>query len=221
MSGLMSLTGEGPGCAPVKIGAPVTDIAAGILGCVGILAALHARASTGQGQIVDTSLFEAGIIHTYWQWAICFATGEAPGPMGTAHPLNAAYQAFPVADGWITVGAANQGNWLRLLEAIEAPELGDDPRFANNAERMRNLPALQAALTPLFKARSSAEWLHRLEEAGVPAGPGPDVHPMSADPQASAREMIMKTTHPTDGQVTSIGLPIKFSGTSGSPPRAR
>jgi len=142
MSGLMSITGEGPGCPPMKSGAPVTDITAGILACVGILAALHSRASSGRGQMVDTSLFEAGIIQTYWQSAICFATGQAPGPMGTAHPLNAPYQAFAVADGWITVGAANQGNWLRLLEALEAPDLGDDSRFANNAERMRNLPAL-------------------------------------------------------------------------------
>ena len=111
----MSITGEGPGCAPMKIGPPITDTTAGILACVGILAALHARESSGEGQMLDTSLFEAGIIHTYWHSAMCFATGRAPGPMGTAHPLNAPYQAFPTSDGWITVGAANQGNWLRLL----------------------------------------------------------------------------------------------------------
>jgi crotonobetainyl-CoA:carnitine CoA-transferase CaiB-like acyl-CoA transferase len=220
MSGLMSITGEGPGGPPVKLGAPVTDITAGILSCVGILAALHSRASSGQGQMVDTSLFEAGIIHTYWQSAIAFATGQAPGPMGTGHPLNAPYQAFPAADGWITVGAANQGNWLRLLEALEAPELGYDSRFANNTERMRNLPALNAALTPLFKHRSSAEWLRRLEEAGVPAGPVLDVNQMHADPQTLAREMIVETTHPKAGQVRAIGLPIKFSDTPGGLRRA-
>jgi crotonobetainyl-CoA:carnitine CoA-transferase CaiB-like acyl-CoA transferase len=220
MSGLMSITGEGPGCPPVKLGAPVTDITAGILACVGVLAALHSRASSGQGQMVDTSLFEAGIMHTYWQSAICFATGVAPGPMGTAHPLNAPYQAFPASDGWITVGAANQGNWVRLLEALGAPELGDDPRFATNAGRMRNLPALEAALTPLFKGRTSAEWLHRLEEAGVPAGPVLDVGQMHTDPQALAREMIVETMHPTAGKVTAIGLPIKFSETPGSVRRA-
>jgi crotonobetainyl-CoA:carnitine CoA-transferase CaiB-like acyl-CoA transferase len=220
MSGLMSITGEGPGCPPMKSGAPVTDITAGILACVGILAALHSRASSGRGQMVDTSLFEAGIIQTYWHSAICFATGQAPGPMGTGHPLNAPYQAFAVADGWITVGAANQGNWLRLLEALEAPDLGDDARFATNAERMRNLPALQAKLTPLFKRRSSAEWLRRLEEAGVPAGPVLDVNQMHADPQALARGMIVETTHPTAGQVRAIGLAIKFSETPGGVRRA-
>jgi crotonobetainyl-CoA:carnitine CoA-transferase CaiB-like acyl-CoA transferase len=220
MSGLMSITGEGPGCPPVKLGAPVTDITAGILACAGILAALYSRESTGQGQMVDTSLFEAGIVHTYWQSAIAFATGQAPGPMGTGHPLNAPYQAFPVADGWITVGAANQGNWLRLLEALEAPELGYDPRFANNAERMRNLSALNAALTPLFRQRSSAEWLRRLEEAGVPAGPVLDVNQMHADPQTLAREMIVETAHPKAGRVRAIGLPIKFSDTPGDTRRA-
>src|ERR1700688_4081334 len=220
MSGLMSITGERPGCPPMKAGAPLTDITAGILACVGVLAALHSRASSGLGQMVDTSVFEAGITHTYWHSAICFATGQAPGPMGTAHPLNAPYQAFPASDGWITVGAANQENWLRLIDALEAPALRDDPRFLNNAERMRNLSALTAALTPLFQKRSVAEWLLRLEECGVPAGPVLDIAQMHADPQALAREMIVETTHPTAGKVKAIGLPIKFSDTPGGVRRA-
>ena len=220
MSGLMSITGERQGSPPMKAGAPVTDITAGMLACVGVLAALHARESSGQGQMVDTSLFEAGITLTYWHSAICFATGQAPGPMGTAHPLNAPYQAFPASDGWITVGAANQENWLRLLEALGAPELGNDPRFANNAERMRNLSELTAVLTPLFQRRSVAEWQCRLEESGVPAGPVLDIAQMHADPQALARDMIVETTHPTAGNVKSIGLPIKFSDTPGGVRRA-
>jgi crotonobetainyl-CoA:carnitine CoA-transferase CaiB-like acyl-CoA transferase len=220
MSGLMSITGEGPGHPPTKVGAPVTDITAGILACVGILAALHSRESSGQGQMVDTSLFEAGIIHTYWHSAMCFATGRAPGPMGTAHPLNAPYQAFPVSDGWITVGAANQGNWLRLLEALGAPELREDPRFSTNADRMHNLAALTATLTSVFQRRSTAEWLRRLEEAGVPAGPVLQVSQMHADAQALAREMIVETVHPTAGRVKAIGLPIKFSDTPGGVRRA-
>ena len=215
MSGLMSITGEGPGHPPVKAGAPVTDITAGILACVGILAALHARESSGQGQMVDTSLFEAGIIQTYWHSAMCFATGRAPGPMGTAHPLNAPYQAFPTSDGWITVGAANQGNWLRLVDALGATELQNDPRFLTNADRMRNLEALTATLTPLFKRRSSADWLLRLEQAGVPAGPVLEIGQMHTDPQALAREMVVETAHPTAGDVKAIGLPIKFSDTPG------
>lgn len=215
MSGLMSITGERAGGPPMKAGAPVTDITAGILACVGILAALHTRESIGRGQMVDTSLFEAGITHTYWHSAICFATGRAPGPMGSAHPLNAPYQAFPASDGWITVGAANQENWLRLLNALGAPELRDDPRFVNNAARMRNLSELTETLSPLFRRGTVAEWLLRLEDAGVPAGPVLNIAEMHADPQALAREMIVETTHPTAGKVKAIGLPIKFSETPG------
>jgi len=215
MSGLMSITGERPGRPPMKAGAPVTDITAGILACTGILAALYARASTGKGQMVDTSLFEAGITHTYWHSAICFATGHAPGPMGSAHPLNGPYQAFPASDGWITVGAANQDNWLRLLDALEAPELRDDPRFVNNGVRMRNLDILVDMLTPIFQRRTKAEWLQRLENCGVPAGPVLDIAQMHADPQAVAREMIVETNHPTAGPTKAIGLPIKFSETPG------
>jgi len=215
MTGLMSITGEGPARPPMKIGAPVTDITAGILACVGILAALHSREKTGQGQMVDTSLYEAGIVHTYWHSAICFATGQAPGPLGTAHPLNAPYQAFPASDGWITVGAANQANWLRLLEALETPQLADDPRFKTNPDRMQNLAALEAALKPIFQRRTSAEWLRRLEAVGVPAGPVLDIRQMQADPQALARNMIVETTHPTVGNAKAIGLPIKFSATPG------
>jgi crotonobetainyl-CoA:carnitine CoA-transferase CaiB-like acyl-CoA transferase len=108
-----------------------------------------------------------------------------------------------VADGWITVGAANQKNWLKLLDVLEAPELGNDPRFASNAERMHNLPALQEALAAFFKTRTSGEWFRRLEEAGVPAGPVLDVRQMQADPQALAREMVVETTHPAAGKVKS------------------
>lgn len=215
MSGLMSITGERAGAPPMKMGAPVTDITAGILACVGILAALHARESTGCGQMVDTSLFEAGITHSYWHSAICFATGRTPGPMGSAHPLNAPYQAFPASDGWINVGAANQENWLRLLRALEAPELAEDPRFATNPDRMKNLAPLTDTLTPLFQRRTLNEWLERLEEAGVPAGPVLDIAQMHEDPQALAREMIIETKHPTAGRVRAIGFPIKFSDTPG------
>jgi crotonobetainyl-CoA:carnitine CoA-transferase CaiB-like acyl-CoA transferase len=216
MSGLMSITGEGPGRPPMKAGSPVTDITAGILACVGILAALYARESTGEGQLVDTSLFEAGIMHTYWQSAICFATGIPPGAMGSAHPLNAPYQAFRTRDGWITVGAANQTNWLRLLDALGAQNLGGDPRFALNAGRMGHLPELTEELTRYFEKETSAVWLDRLEKTGVPAGPVLDVKQMHSDPQALAREMIVETTHPSAGKVKSIGLPIKFSETPGA-----
>jgi crotonobetainyl-CoA:carnitine CoA-transferase CaiB-like acyl-CoA transferase len=217
MSGLMSITGEGPGRPPVKVGAPVCDITAGLLGCMGVLAALHHRDLTGEGQMVDTSLFEAGITHTYWQSAIALATGVAPAPMGSAHPLSAPYQAFETKDGWITCGAATQSNWLRFVEVLDAPHVRDDPRFATNADRMTHLDALAGVLAVEFRKRPSGEWLDVLERAGVPAGPVNDVLQMQADPQTSARRMIVETAHTTLGGVKTIGLPIKFSATPGGP----
>ncbi len=211
MSGLMSVTGEGPGRPPVKVGAPVTDITAGILGAMGVLAALHHRSNTGEGQFVDTSLFEAGIVQTYWQSAIALATGVAPGPMGSAHPLNAPYQAFETKDRWITVGAANQTNWLRLVELLGMQPLADDPRFKTGDGRIRNYAILAEALAPAFKTRSSGEWLEALEKAKIPAGPVLDVSEMHKDPQTLAREMVTEVPHSKLGPVKTIGAPVKFS----------
>jgi crotonobetainyl-CoA:carnitine CoA-transferase CaiB-like acyl-CoA transferase len=215
MSGLMSITGEGPGRQPVKSGAPVTDITAGILAAMGVLAAYVHRLKTGEGQMVDTSLFEAGITHTYWQSAIALATGIAPGPMGSAHPLNGPYQAFEASDGWLTVGAGNQANWLRMLEAMDLRALADDPRFVDNAARMQHLAALTARLAARFRERGTADWLARFAKVGVPAGPVLDIKQMHRDPQTAAREMLVEVTHPRAGQVKTIGLPVKFSATPG------
>ena len=215
MSGLMSVTGEGEGRPPVKVGAPITDITAGILGAMGVAAAYAERLRTGRGQRVDTSLFEAGIVHSYWASAITFATGRPPRPMGSAHPLNAPYQAFRTRDGWINVGAANQTNWLRLVEVIEAPELAEDPRFTDNAGRMTNLSALVEALAPHLACRTTADWLARLEAAGVPAGPVLDIAEMHRDPQTLARDMVATVEHSRLGPVETLGLPVKFSATPG------
>ena len=213
MSGLMSITGEGPGRPPVKVGAPLTDITAGILAAMGIVGALYHRTQTGEGQMVDTSLLEAGIIHTFWQSAIAFATGRSPGPLGSAHPLNAPYQAIRTADGWITIGAANQANWLRLLDMLDSPELANDPGFEENPGRMANLPALEDVLNRLFGQRPSAEWLDRLEQAGIPAGPILSVGEMHRDPQVRARNMVPEVQHPVAGPVQTLGPPVKFSAT--------
>ncbi|MEM9062881.1 MAG: CoA transferase [Pseudomonadota bacterium] len=215
MSGLMSVTGEGPGRPPCKVGPPVSDITAGILLAMGVCAALQNREKTGEGQVVETSLFEAAITHTYWQSAIAFATGESPGPMGSAHPLNAPYQAIRTADGYINLGAANQRNWERLVDVIGAPELARDPRFAHNTQRMENRLELEDVLNGIFSARSSAEWLAVLEEAGFPAGPVLSIAEMHADPQAQARDMVPAQQHPTVGEVQCIGLPVKFGETPG------
>jgi crotonobetainyl-CoA:carnitine CoA-transferase CaiB-like acyl-CoA transferase len=166
--------------------------------------------------MVDTSLLEAGIVQTYWQSAIAFATGVAPGPMGSAHPLNAPYQAFATADGWIVVGGSNQKNWLSMLRALGAEPLAADPRFAENADRMAHLAELEAALAPYFKMRTSEDLLARFEAAGVPAGPVYDVLQMHADPQVRARAMVVEVEHARIGAVETLGLPVKFSDTPGA-----
>src|SRR5437660_8249839 len=183
MSGIMSFTGEKPDGPPVKCGAPLSDITAGILASVGILAAYAHRLKTGQGQWVETSLFEAALVQTYWQSAIALATGVAPRAMGSAHPLNAPYQAFEASDGWIVVGGANQKNWLRMLDALDAIELASDPRFVSGSDRMAHLHELEAELAPRFRVKPAAHWLCVLEQNGVPCGPVYDMLQALADPQ--------------------------------------
>lgn len=212
-SGLMSITGEGADRPPVKCGPPVTDITAGVLATMGVLAAYVERLKTGRGQRVDTSLFEAGITQTFWQSAIALATGVSPEPMGSAHPLNAPYEAFETADGWITIGASNEATWQRLPPVLGLAELLDDERFLKNIDRMRNREALNGALAPAFKQRETAEWLTLLEDSGVPAGPVLSIGDMLAHPQARARAMVVEAEHPSLGPIETIGFPVKFSAT--------
>ncbi len=213
MSGLMSITGEGSGRAPVKIGAPIADHNAGLLAALGIVSAYVHRLKTGRGQFLDTSLFEAGISATFHQSAMFLATGVVPGPLGSAHPMSAPYQAYQTADGWITVGAANQGLWARLCEALGAPELAQDPRFATNDDRMANLAVLNGALAPLFAARTTEDHMAAFDAAGVPAGPVLDIEQMTNDPQALHREMVTEVPHARLGPVRTLGSPIKLAAT--------
>jgi len=216
LSGIMSVTGEDAGRPPVKAGPPITDISAGILAAMAVLAAYIHRLKTGEGQRVDTSLLEAGVTTTYWQSAICLATGDSPGAIGTAHPLSAPYQAFPTRDGWINVGAANQANWRRLVEVLETPELAEDGRFLDNAARMKNLPALISLLSARLRTRTTADWMARLEAAGVPAGPVLSIGEMLKDPQVLARTMVVDVQHSRLGKMKTLGTPVKFSATPGS-----
>jgi crotonobetainyl-CoA:carnitine CoA-transferase CaiB-like acyl-CoA transferase len=214
VSGLMRITGE-PGGAPTKVGSPVTDINAGILAALGIVSAYIHRLRTGQGQLVDTSLLEAGVMQTFWQSAIFLGSGQEIGPLGSAHPMTAPYQAFQTQDGWITIGGSNQTNFVRLTQVLELPELLADPRFGDNKARMANLPVLVGLLTERFKRKPSAVWLSALAEVGMPAGPVLTIAEMLAHPQVRAREMVVETQHPVVGATQAIGCPIKFSATPG------
>ncbi len=212
LSGLMRITGE-PGGPPTKVGSPVTDINAGILAALGIVSAYVHRLRTGKGQLVDTSLLEAGVMQTFWQSAIFLGSGKEIGALGSAHPLTAPYQAFETQDGWITIGASNQTNYARLTQVLDAPELLADARFRDNASRMANLPEMVEALTLRFRRKPSSEWLAALGSAGVPAGPVLSIAEMLADPQVGARQMVVETAHPKAGVTRALGCPIKFSET--------
>ena len=211
MSGLMSITGESKDKPPMKVGAPITDITAGLLASSGILAALIHREKTGEGQKVDTSLFEAGIVHTYWQSAIAGATGQSPGPLGSAHPLTAPYQAFKTKDKWITVGASNQNTWLMLLKAINRQDLQENEMFSSNLSRKKNTTQLVDILNTELLKKTSDEWLKIFDNNGLPCGPINSITEMFEDPQTIHREMIIEVDNKKAGKSKAIGMPIKFS----------
>lgn len=215
MSGIMSLTGEGPGREPVKVGVPIGDVTAGILASNGVLAAYIERLRTGEGQYLDTSLYEASVVFTYWQAAMTFATGESAGPMGSAHPVAAPYQAIPTQDGWVNIGAVSQATWEKLAHAIALPGLITDERFATNGARMANRDELIGLITQAMSAHGTDEWVERFEAAGVPAGPVRNMREMLDDPQTHAREMVITVDHPVAGEVKALGLPVKFSNGNG------
>jgi crotonobetainyl-CoA:carnitine CoA-transferase CaiB-like acyl-CoA transferase len=208
--GLMSITGH-PGGPPAKTGNPVSDINAGILSCVGVLAALIERGKSGRGQIVDTSLMEAAMQQTYWQAAMFFATGLSAGPGGSAHPLTAPYQAFKTANGYLNIGGANQANWERVAETLGHPEWKTDPRFENNTIRLANREVLEQLIEAELCKKTTAEWIAVFDKTGVPAGPVHTIEEALTHPQALAREMVVESVHPQAGLVKGVGFPVKFS----------
>ena len=219
LSGVMSVTGE-PDGDPIKCGIPVGDLSAALFCAVGILSALAARERTGEGQVVDTSLFEGALALSIWETAELWATGRAPGKLGSAHRLTAPYQALRTADGHLTVAGNTQPQWEKLCAVIGCEELVDDARFTTNADRMANRPQLVAELEAALAADTTDAWVARLEEAGIAAGPIHDYAEVFADPHTRAREMEVTMEHPEEGTVRGLGIPVKLSATPGSVRRA-
>ena len=214
MSGLMSVTGF-PDSPPAKVGVPITDISAGTLAAYGILCAYIHALKTGQGQMVDASLLEAGIAYTIWESALYFSTGEIPGPLGSAHRVSAPYQALRTTDGYINIGAATQGTWEQFCRAIGQDALIDDPRFKAPADRKAREGELAALLEVALTQQTTAYWLELLEQAGVVAGPIYNMEQVYQDPQVQAREMVVELDDPELGRLRHIGIPVKLSATPG------
>jgi crotonobetainyl-CoA:carnitine CoA-transferase CaiB-like acyl-CoA transferase len=212
VAGIMSVTGE-PGGPPMKAGVPLTDLSAGLFALVGILAALEARRRTDRGQHVDTSLVDAGVALSLWEATEYFSGGGIPAPMGSAHRMNAPYQAVRCADGYITIGAANERLFRRLCDVLGHAEWSGMPEFADNASRVRNHDALAARIEQITSAMPRAHWLTLLEANDIPCGPINNYAQVFADPQVLAREMVVEVDHPTLGHLKSLGSPIKMSAT--------
>jgi formyl-CoA transferase len=215
MSGLMSITGESE-ANPTKIGVPITDLNSGMYATYGILNAYIHMLKTGSGQHVDVSLIESGIAYTFWEAAEYFATGNIPKPQGSAHRLNAPYQAFKTSDGHVNIGAANQNNWEKLCKAIKKEELINNLKFTNNSERMANKDELVQILEDCFKNNTTNYWVDLLSENGVPSGPILNIKEVFEDPHVKERNMIIETNHPIAGIISNIGIPVKLSLSPGS-----
>ena len=215
VSGIMSVTGE-PDGAPVKAGIPLADLGAGLFAASGILAALHYRTRTGEGQHVDTSLVEAGVALSVWEATEYFSSGRAPQPMGSAHRMSAPYQAVACADGYVTIGAANDRLFERLCRLLGHPEWTSDPDYADDTARVANRQALAELIEVVTRTRARAHWLALFEEHGVPCGPINTYAEVFQDEQISARDMVLETDHPTLGRLRTLGSPLKMSRT---PPR--
>ena len=215
MSGIISVTGDENG-PPAKSGIPLSDLAAGLFAAYGILCALEHRDRTGEGQFVDTSLLESAMALTVWESAEYWATGRTPKAMGSAHRLSAPYQALRARDGYFTVGAGNDKLFAALSGAIGRPDLPAEARYCSRVERLANRAALIAEIEKVTATESSAVWLRRLDEAGVPSGPINNYAEALADPQTLARDMVVDLIHPGAGAIKALGVPVKLSDTPGA-----
>lgn len=209
-SGLMSVTGS-EASGPVKVGAPVLDVGAGLACAVGLLAAHIDRERTGVGAHVSSSLLEFALTALGTLAASTFASGEVPGLLGTHSPTFAPYGGFRTADGWIVLaGAGSEDLWIRCAAVLGAPQLTEDPRFVDNAARVRHRDELTEAFEDILRTEPSAHWLALLSEAGVPAAEVQDLARVFAGEQVGALGAVQELHHTTAGDYRVVGSPVRF-----------
>ena len=210
--GMMSITGpvDGP---PSRVGIPIIDIAAGMFAATAILAALHSRDRTGEGQQVDISLFDSHIALMANVASNYLVGGDRPRRLGNAHPNLAPYEAFSARDGWFMLGAANERQWGLLCDMLGRPDMKTDTRFATNRHRVANRETLVDELNRIFSQRDVNDWLADMAKADLPCGPINSLPQVFAHPQALARDMTLESKHPTAGTVRMTGFPYKLSQT--------
>ena len=212
MSGLMSVTGH-PGQGPMRTGAAIADVSAGLYAALGILTALLEREVSGQGQWVQSSLLMSGIALLDFQAARYLMGGEVPAQVGNDHPTSMPTSAYATADGYINVGAAGEGMWKRLAQALARPDLLTRAEFEGGANRAKNRAALNAELNSAFAAKTSNEWIRILNEAGVPCGPIYRMDQVFADPQVQHIQAAAKVLHPMLGEIRLVNQAVGLSRT--------
>ena len=215
MSGHMSFTGN-PNSEPIKLSVPISDLNAGMFAAYGILSAYISRLKTGKGQYLDTSLLEAGIAYTMWESASLFYEGVIPTPVGSRHRMAAPYQAYSTSNGYINIGVANQGTWIRLCDAMGRAEMKDDPRFITNAKRVENLSVLKMKIERTLHQHDTEYWWNKFTEFNVPSGPIYDMKQVYEDQHVQARGMELDIKHPSLGDIKNVGFGVKLSGTPAS-----
>lgn len=212
MSGVMMMTGY-PGGRPAKVGIAMNDIACGVTTLYGILGAFIGKLRHGQGQYLETSLLEAGLAWSIWEFGAYFGSGELPTATGTRHRRSAPYQAFRSQDGYVTVGASGDKLWRAFVtQVVEQPQWLEDPRFERNPLRVKNADALQELIESILVTQPTAHWVAKLDAAGVPGGPVYTYDQTLADPQVQHRRMVYDIEHPVIGPMKTLGLPLKSDG---------
>ncbi len=212
LSGLMYLSGaaESP---PVRSGAAVSDVTAGMFAAYAIVAALYHRERTGESQMVDTSLIEASIALLTYQASRYFVTGENPARLGNGHPSIVPYDSYQTSDGWVTIAIMNQPMWERFCAALGLDDLPADPRFASNADRVRNRADLNAILFAQLGGLTTADVVSKLSEVSVPCAEVRDLRAVFADRQVEHLGVRQTIRHPVTGEVQVTGAPYHLSAT--------
>lgn len=212
MGGMMSITGSDAG-HPTKVGSSIADIFAGVFTTIGILAALHARDKSGRGQMVDIGMLDCMVSILENAISRYVVSGKSPGPIGNRHPSIAPFTTVTTADGQIIVCCGNDDLWKKFCTLAGIPELGEDPRFNTNPNRVHNWSELEGLINAAMKKKPSATWLTELQPNGIPCGPINDMAAVMHDPHVIARQMLVEITHPTAGTLKVPGTPLKFSET--------
>ncbi|MHB8668798.1 MAG: CaiB/BaiF CoA transferase family protein [Burkholderiales bacterium] len=212
MSGIMMMTGY-PGGRPAKVGIAMNDIASGVTALYGILGAYIGKLRTGEGQYLETSLLEAGLAWTPWEFGAYFGAGELPEATGTRHRRLAPYQAYKTKDAYVTVGAGNDKLWNNFCTMVCAkPEWLTDPRFATAASRLKHVDALEQEIEAVLATQTTSHWVEKLDAAEVPGGPVFGYGEVMRDAHVKARDMVVDADHPIIGRMKMIGMPIKSTG---------